>query len=153
MFAAISKRCSPADESGFTLVELLVALLIIGILAAIAIPVFLGESNKARDAQAKELARTAQTTAETIALDNKGSYEHVTLAELHSAEPSMPMVAGEKEAYVSAANGTGNEYSVTAKSATGDELTIKRSSSGAVIRECASPVEKTGCAGAASGSW
>ena len=48
-------------------------ILIIGILAAIAIPSFLNQKSKANDAQAKELARTAQTTAETIATDNNGS--------------------------------------------------------------------------------
>ncbi len=140
-------------ETGFTLVELLVVVLVVGILAAIAIPMFLGDSGKAKDAQAKELARTAQTTAETISTENNGSYALVDLTELSKVEQSIPIVAGTSEAYLSAATGTQDEYSVTATAPNGDELTIKKNASGELTRECASPFEKTGCSGAESGTW
>src|SRR5271168_4232035 len=77
------------ETRGFTLIELLVVILIIGILAAIAIPSFLNQKTKAYDASAKELARTAQTTAETIGTDNGGSYANVTQANLNTYESTI----------------------------------------------------------------
>jgi len=141
------------EESGFTLIELLVVVLVIGILAAIAIPMFLSDSGRAKDAQAKELARTAQTTAEAISTESNGSYALVNLTELNKVEQSIPILASTSEAYLSAASGTQDEYLVTATSPNGDELTVKKNASGEVTRECASPIEKTGCSGGESGTW
>ncbi len=142
------------DASGFSLIELLVVLLVIGVLAAIAIPAFASQKGRAVDAQAKELARTAETTAETIATDNNGEYDKVTPAELNRYEPTIRIAASKTDAYVSGAKGKGGgEYSVTAKATDGDEFTISRSAAGAITRRCARPEAKTGCSGGESGSW
>ena len=69
------------DEKGFTLIELLVVILIIGILAAIALPAFLNQRDKAQDTEAKSGARTAQTAMETLYTDNQ-NYATPTKAEL-----------------------------------------------------------------------
>ena len=78
------------DEKGFTLIELLVVILIIGILAAIAIPSFLNQRSKGNDAEAKSTAVTAAEAMETCATDNNGVVHHpAPLASIRAIEPTL----------------------------------------------------------------
>ena len=154
MFSSSSQRPGRRiqDESGFSLIELLVVILVISILAAIAVPSFAAQKGKAQDAQAKELARTAETTAELIGTDNGGEYEHVSTTELNKYEHTIPIAAA-GGAYLSGATSGKAGYSVTTKASDGDEFTITKTATGEVTRTCASSVTKVGCAGASTGSW
>jgi type IV pilus assembly protein PilA len=144
------------DEGGFTLIELLVVILIIGILAAIAIPSLLSQKSKAYDSSAKTMAQTAQTTMETWATENNGEYTGGSATKLKEIEPSLNIVASTSEPVLTTSNLSANTYTVTAKAAnTGDEFSVVRESTGTVKHKCVSSVApKTGCHGAASSeSW
>jgi len=144
-----------AQNDGFSLPELLVVMLIIGVLAAIAIPAFLSTTTKANDVQAKELVRNAETTAETFALEHGDSYANLSPKELAAVEPTIAITASKKNAWLSKATigTTANEYVLTATATDEDEYTITRAANGAVTRTCHSPKLKTGCSGAENSSW
>jgi type IV pilus assembly protein PilA len=93
--ARLGARLSGDSEAGFTLIELLVVMLILGILAAIALPAFFNQRDKAGDSKAKENAHSAQVAVETFATENGGSYAGVELSDLNRIEPTISTTKGE----------------------------------------------------------
>jgi type IV pilus assembly protein PilA len=136
------------DEKGFTLIELLVVILIIGILAAIALPAFLNQRTKAQDTEAKTKVRTAQTALETLYVNEQdytsanGAPNVLTDIEPALAEgPALTVTAGK------------DVWKVTATSVGGQTFNIEKTVTAGVpkVTRTCTPVGKGGCP--STGKW
>jgi type IV pilus assembly protein PilA len=134
-------RQRTGEENGFTLIELLVVVLIIGILSAIAIPAFLSQTSKANDSAAKTQVGTLQTTMETYADENNGSYTGATLAKLQTIEPTLNDTSTAVAKAVVVETG-GEGFTVESEGVGSKNLFKLENKKGTITRKCST--EKTG---------
>ena len=136
-------------QEGFTLIELLVVILIIGILAAIALPAFLGQRQKGQDAEAKSNARNIVSHLESCFTDDQTYVGCDTSRDVTASGLPIGSAGGQVELTGLAGNG----YTVVGHSkASGHNFTIKKTAGGAPTRSC-TPVGKGGCPTGGATDW
>ena len=110
---------APHRDDGYTLVELMVAVFVIGVLIAIALPVFLGARERVQNRAAQSDLRNAIATAKVVYADTE-DYSAITIAEMSAVEPSITFVGA------STASSIANGYAVSFRVFNYGEVNVAR---------------------------
>jgi type IV pilus assembly protein PilE len=124
-----------SNESGLTLIELLISMLLISIMASIALPSFSSHVSKARDTRAKGAAQEAAIAVETCMVESGGLYSGCDLESLRSLDPALPDSPTLKVNIPKA----GTSYTLKVRSEPSSQVfTVKRSAKGMLTFPCTS---------------
>jgi type IV pilus assembly protein PilA len=143
-------RVHAGGEDGFSLLEVLVVVLVLGVLAAIALPAFLSQEDKGKDASAKSTARNLATAVESCRQGEDSYADCNEAGELGSEGQGYSWGTDPGQVRVASANS--DSFSIEAVSngrtdGTYNRFTLERTSGGGVTRTC------TGSGGCINGSW
>jgi type IV pilus assembly protein PilA len=138
------------EERAFTLVEVLVAMVVVGALAAVAVPTFQGQGSKGTDSEAKSVAVMAAKTIEACAAEQGGSYEKCAKEALLSMEPSLEDAIDR----LTVVTGSGTyEIGVMSRRDPTVSFTVSRAADGTTTRTCSTNEDRGGCQAPRTGTW